>query len=979
MSSLLINELLKQKESEWLEFKSYWYWKAADKITPKAIGEFLKDFTALFNTYVDKGTKKYFIIGFDEKTKECNNYNEDRNGKVIPFFTGLDDFKVYIAKKIKLNFKAIPNEVKNSLEDIQDFFKLEEINFQGKKLLVIQFNQAPFCLELTKELQGNASFKIGNLLIRKNKVDGEPENGIANHEDSVKLIEQVKLIKKNDFPDKIISIDKLVRSFVNKTMPLAQITCSANKEFKYELFKLVDEYIGSLSILYFNKNTSQDKTIAHLVTEQHITPNDKVILITDNANKSGGKFNLHRIINIFKEKKITISAYTVEDFSYDKIYREPLDSDIFHDGSFAINDFISPMTTSSDEKHADTLLYEWFEEEEAPLLVIKGLGGIGKTTVAKDFLDKLYKDTSGTAKILFISSHDLINEMMRQDRIEDIFDFYRVLAEKENVSKQLNKEQFELSIDHGNLIFVIDGIDEVISKLGEKFDVSSLISAIFNVYSDSVSNTKVLFTCRDEFWERSQIDFDIKTLTLKPFTEKLALEYFKFQFGNDDKKTSKAMGYANTFALNEKSKEYIPYILDMVKENLLSTNLNQHFPSSKILIKSIPNDFLIGKVCEREIVKLDQTSIEDQVDIFTSIATHYEGNIHKSHLNKLLNDQSSDHDIEKSISIYISHPLLIYSAESETLTFRYDFFTEYFKGIHLSKIFIKNILEDISENTKSIITEIINLDSYVVKIIKQRLSFFKISNEDIKNGVYMYINMLIEDDDCLKNRKVTSSLFSFLISLFNPHNIKERTSLLIDIFSSEDNVINNLCLINFHTKRDQKPTFDFSGYKLDNCWLENYDCFGTSRFNDITYFSNSTFIAPLFTKGIKTLLNRSNFEQKSCELVGIENKLVEIEVQNQSQQEQQRTNVIRCLKLFWSNGRFKEKLLVNINKKMKNHSHVLGMLIKIGVLEVSRSSTSTQVYNVSNKFSNLRKVMEENNDCVEFENIMTQVLFSIDE
>jgi hypothetical protein len=66
--------------------------------------------------------------------------------------------------------------------------------------------------------------------------------------------------------------------------------------------------------------------------------------------------------------------------------------------------------------------------------------------------------------------------------------------------------------------------------------------------------------------------------------------------------------------------------------------------------------------------------------------------------------------------------------------------------------------------------------------------------------------------------------------------------------------------------------------------------------------------------------------------VYIENKLVGIEVQNQSQQEQQRTNVIRCLKLFWSNGRFKEKLLVDSNKKMKNHSYVLDMLIKIEVL-----------------------------------------------
>lgn len=57
--------------------------------------------------------------------------------------------------------------------------------------------------------------------------------------------------------------------------------------------------------------------------------------------------------------------------------------------------------------------------------------------------------------ILFISSCENTNEIMRHDVIEDIFDFYNVVAEKNNIIERFDKKLLELSIDNGNLIVAI--------------------------------------------------------------------------------------------------------------------------------------------------------------------------------------------------------------------------------------------------------------------------------------------------------------------------------------------------------------------------------------------------------------------------------------------------------------------------------------------------------------------------------------------
>lgn len=63
---------------------------------------------------------------------------------------------------------------------------------------------------------------------------------------------------------------------------------------------------------------------------------------------------------------------------------------------------------------------------------------------------------------------------MSKGKINDLFDFYQVLADVNQTKKRFNKHTFSLSADNGNLVIVLDGIDEVIAK-------KEVISMLFNL------------------------------------------------------------------------------------------------------------------------------------------------------------------------------------------------------------------------------------------------------------------------------------------------------------------------------------------------------------------------------------------------------------------------------------------------------------------------------------------------------------------
>lgn len=140
------------------------------------------------------------------------------------------------------------------------------------------------------------------------------------------------------------------------------------------------------------------------------------------------------------------------------------------------------------------------------------------------------------------------------ERVNDIYYFYQANCKKQEVElNRYDSDLIRLSVDNGDLIVVIDGLDEVITRLGDKFDVKSLLQSIKSNYSSDGEKGKVIITCRDYFWDSQ--DIDIKNIELRPFNELQMQEYFKSVFGYDAAKIKNAEKLARSFSANETNQE----------------------------------------------------------------------------------------------------------------------------------------------------------------------------------------------------------------------------------------------------------------------------------------------------------------------------------------------------------------------------------------------------------------------------------------
>ncbi|ELH5151995.1 NACHT domain-containing protein [Vibrio cholerae] len=970
MNEITIESFATIGETLTTEFKKNWYWTNQTKNPQQGWGEFLKDFSALFNVQSTDDSKKHLIFGYDDDSKEFFDFHI--SDELAPdLIKNTENLKEELTNRVKKNFSTLPEDKNIDLPEIDRLFNIHRFNYNNKQLLSISIDNAPYILAIKKDIvDKNATYRENTVLLRRYKNDKQdPENCIASHNDIKEILER---ISEKNLPTRKISVNKYVNIFKLKHLPSAKVTTISN-EYSYlngnchEVFKL-DGMFGQVQFIYFSKYTSQNKTANYLI-ENQVLDNIKTIILVDNENRQGGSLDKPRIKELFSKKLSDINIYTLSEFSNQSLCNDLFEMNIFHQGRFNINDFVRPYTDMSEDKTADILLWEWFNATESPLLVLKGTGGIGKTTVVKYFLDQISRSKENDCNILFINSHEIISEIMNNGKVENVFDFYQALTKKKNVISDIDASQLEISIDNGQLIIAIDGIDEVISKLGEKFNKSEFIKTIFEKYSDNFAKAKILLTCRDYFWEdETEYSSKIKKVNLLPFDDNLTEEYFKKHFDEKDRKYRQSLDFARHFALNKTdNKSYIPYILDMIKDNLFGSKDDALISDSSLLNPNIANDIIIAKTCEREINKLDNNGIDSQLNIFLDIATKYSGTVTKIQLKKILS-KSTIRDTAQNVDKFFAHPLMRVNEDSTLAYFRYDFFNEHFKCLSILKSIRDDHLENMSESIKDIFISDIQYGGFIEKELLFRLRSEDISNDDIKQNIWMSIEFLKSENVNNQEKKLISSLFLFLLSLLDLKDINERTELMKELFCSEENKVRNLFLFNVQSPSGRKPTFNFSGLTVDSSHFENYDCLSSCKFDEKTFFNNTQFLGELVLGKINLTLD--NFETSNCNMTGILKHL-----SNRNDEEiDLKSKILKCISLFWFNSEFKVMTKEEIERKMKKDNYTLTKLIDLNVIKKTRFTNKKKrnqnSYEISKDFSNLRKVMEENNSCLELENII---------
>jgi hypothetical protein len=878
--------------------------------------------------------------------KVALNYEEKYNIKVIPILLSNCNF----SKFSDLSEKQIFMPMKKDYTDIKE---KKSLSFQNL-LKFDNFNNAIPCSNRNQYLLDFAA-KINEIKFKKKEISTE-DNFTEIIEKKERTIEKIidSLVEKKDW--------NLKQKF--------EKVSDWEERIIFELYLISQgSFADDIYFLYLHENSTQKKTYDYLITHNIYNKLLKLYILTekpDEKNVLNPKNRIENIKNSFNAKDV----YFIEDFCYTHLFEDFFKSDFFDYKEFDISNFVESFSVEdTKDKTALKILNEWYDRQNDPILVVKGYGGVGKSTLVKYFLDSI-KNTN-VAK-LYIESKDIINEIIkiseRNEIIDDIFYFYEAAAFKKSVQKILTQKLFEISVDNGNLLIVLDGIDEIIARLGVRFDISSFLNSIFSNYSNNSEKCKIIITCRDYFWDK--LNIGVRNIHLKPFNEILANEFFIKSFGKLTSQIGKAMKLANKFAIKRANDEdiYIPYILDTIVY-IINKKLSEDDEFDKLELDSdylnpeIANDYLIGSICDREIHKLgNMNSIDKQIDFFINLAIEYNGTIIIDDLLKI------DNSLISIIENLKSHTIL--NTDNKRIFFRYDFFNEYFKGLGIT-IYFKDKPNTIDEKVLNTMVNYINYDTNLFENILERISF----DDELKLFCLENIEKIIKEEKKIQiKRKQISSILIFLMILLKKQQkitSENCTDLITTLFeNNSSNEIENLCIVNLYTNDTIKPVFNFKDKVFRNCYFENYEYFWESNMSDNTKFIESTFKSLTPKKdNISITIKREQFI--NCNTIEIEELLKESKKVEKEKRKSIRDDLELLFRQFYKNGNF-YPYEVDVLKRRGLEKYAK-ILVDSNILDLYINPKKPNIgkqYKVNNNYNNISKIFTQGNNSIEFDKVV---------
>lgn len=617
------------------------------------------------------------------------------------------------------------------------------------------------------------------------------------------------------------------------------------KKIGFQLYKEFDSVVKKATYyLYLYDGIIQTHTCDYLQKKYPDLFKWKALIVF--LPKETNQLDFERRKNNINKKFNPVNTFYIDDFIRDSCTpRISLDSD--SSKFLNISNFVLPtIDQRGNDKDVEVDIYinEWLIKNSEPILVVKGTGGIGKTTFARYVADSAVKLAPKTS-VLFIDSVQIKDTLLKRSKYSEkigIYSFYEALIDNENLSDgKLSEELFRLNVDAGNILIIIDGLDEVISKI-PNFNIDAFLQSIKDSTSE-LGGGKVIITCRTHFWNMSEeFESEFKIIELKPFNKEQTRQFFAKSL-DSNRKCDKAIKLADDFMIPGEANNgfFHPYVLDIIR-SIISTeqvdiSLDLSTISSNLLNASNKNDYIIYRVCDRERMRIGQIEVDEQVNFFIYLAYEKSGVIPTSRFKQEIEIALGHHVDQVNIEAFKSHPFLI-NIESVT-TFRYDFFIELFKSIYIAKFF--NYESDSNDLTKHFIDIICENCWYGSGINSEIVNRINHWTEDDVLFVSDIINQISQDQIEFKKKKlVIANLFNIALLInhkFVGNNIESNTELLRALFEKKRRTIANLCIINLNSEKPIR--FDFSELSIENGYIDSYSFFYQCVFEkDTTRFIN---------------------------------------------------------------------------------------------------------------------------------------------
>ena len=533
-----------------------------------------------------------------------------------------------------------------------------------------------------------------------------------------------------------------------------------------------------------------------------------------------------------------------------------------------------------------------------------GRAGVGKTT----FCEQVVSLVNGCEKkrALLISSTDLRNANA-DFSVESLTDLYKLFVKINEIdsAEVLEFNNFEINISCGNIVLIIDGLDEIESTLKEKFNLDLFLKSAITL-NEAYRNCSIIITSRDYYLDRYTQKDSVNVFALLGFSNELVDKYIEKRLSKQ--RVKDAQKYLLAFDISEQSRHtplYLSLICDLVdreeyKENTLPEILESNYYYSQSQL-----DNLIYKLLQREISKqsLDITC-DDYFELIVEISVRHRGSITKNDLNECIEiffasiEATSNNEADKYTQFYIS-PLLSYDRNTDVFKIKYDFVELWTKV----RFFLYNFERDIlDEDLRRLLTEIYDGSSALLEELVEAKNIASINY--IEHGSRLLKKLTNDFKQPEKNkklnltRKAISGLLYFVLSSKSSRSKSDYSNELIQLFESDK--------LEYLSIFEQFFPLDFTCLQVHGGWFEQYQNFERCKFpSDKTVFYYSTFkgIDPKFSATLNSILFDS-----TCNLNEELKKAFDDGLNSAGNLSKQvRINLHRILKIGYRSGSFSWK------------------------------------------------------------------------
>jgi hypothetical protein len=623
---------------------------------------------------------------------------------------------------------------------------------------------------------------------------------------------------------------------------------SAGNRVRYELWETRSPAVSYYLALAHNINITQ--TAKHAVDklkEQSLNPIDLTVL-----RPRPPRADQNLILDIFTKSgfKTNIYEYTYKDYIWDfcidetlKSIYPPLEIPNYTDQSLSY--FDESENSQSAKSARDFLVEELQKSSTLSAHLVVAPGGMGKTSLCLAVASKLYNRSDLHSSVILIQAESIKRYVAENGiattRIDSIFQLYELHARSQDFELTFDRNVFELGFMSGNLIVIIDGLDEFVSLFSDAFNLDDFLNSLIKFHKE-LGSSSVLLTTRNSYLVDSTrlAELGIQRYELLGFDRATCEAYLSRRFrkySDGSSIANRVQAKIDKVKLRDDDERVVPFFADIaatVAEDGLCNNTSEEleiaedptpYPSNNDL-----TDHIVHSVLKREQLRHDlNLSVIDIVQLLSGLVADFSRRwLFSEMLSRLtlLFDERA-----QTLSAKISlNPLLIQS--SEYIELRYSFLASYFEVLLLIDGIVTQSLE------REFLRCIARLSNESNEFRELKRFFSNRHEELVQDAIKLIAHLRREvkssnstgHDNELVKRSI-ASILNFVAHFFGG-SAQQTTELVLKLYqveTSRPDLQTRLSGLYIH---GDFPPMDFSNLVITDSQFTNYKGFLVGRFTN---------------------------------------------------------------------------------------------------------------------------------------------------